>query len=43
MNATTGVVAHGHGRSSVLIDIDARNVELARGRLGMFLDDEVVT
>jgi hypothetical protein len=41
-SGTTGAVAHGHGRSSVLIDLDARNVELARGRLGMFLDDEVV-
>ncbi len=36
---TTLAVAHGHGRSSIGIDLDSRNVELARGRLGMFLTE----
>lgn len=35
---TTGVVATGHGRDAVLIDIDPRNADLALERLGMFLD-----
>jgi site-specific DNA-methyltransferase (adenine-specific) len=35
---TTGIVAVGHGRNAVLIDLDERNAELARERLGMFLD-----
>jgi SAM-dependent methyltransferase len=35
---TVGQVAHGHGRSAVLCDLDERNVELARTRLGMFLE-----
>jgi site-specific DNA-methyltransferase (adenine-specific) len=35
---TVGQVAHGHGRSAVLVDLDERNVELARTRLGMFLE-----
>lgn len=37
-SGTTLQVAHGHGRSSIGIDIDERNAELARGRLGMFLE-----
>lgn len=37
-SGTTLMVAHGLGRSSIGIDLDARNVELARGRLGMFLE-----
>ncbi len=36
---TTLAVAHGHGRSSIGVDLDSRNVELARGRLGMFLTE----
>jgi hypothetical protein len=39
-SATTLQVAHGHGRSAIGIDLDRRNVELARGRLGMFLTVE---
>ena len=35
---TTGMVATGHGRDAILIDLDERNVDLARERLGMFLD-----
>lgn len=38
-SGTTLMVAHGHGRDAIGIDIDARNVELARGRLGMFLEE----
>jgi len=34
---TTLAVAVGHGRAATGIDIDARNVDLARERLGMFL------
>jgi len=37
-SGTTLMVAHGHGRDSIGIDLDERNVELARGRLGMFLE-----
>lgn len=37
---TVLAVAHGHGRDSIGIDLDSRNVELARGRLGMFLEVE---
>jgi site-specific DNA-methyltransferase (adenine-specific) len=36
---TTGLVATGHGRSAVLIDLDARNLDLARERIGMFLTE----
>jgi DNA modification methylase len=36
-SGTTGLVATGHGRDCVLIDIDERNAELARERIGMFL------
>ena len=36
---TTGLVAHGHGRDAILIDIDSRNAELARDRIGpLFLE-----
>ena len=35
----TGMVADGHGRDAVLIDIDARNYELARSRIGPLLFD----
>lgn len=34
----TGRVALDHGRSAVLIDLDAANADLARRRVGMFLD-----
>ena len=37
-SGTTGLVAHGHSRDAILVDLDARNVDLARERLGMFLD-----
>lgn len=33
-SGTTGLVATGHGRDAVLIDIDERNVALARERVG---------
>jgi hypothetical protein len=36
---TTGLVATGHGRSAVLIDLDERNLHLARERIGMFLTE----
>jgi hypothetical protein len=38
-SGTTLMVAHGHGRDSIGIDLDERNMELARGRLGMFLTE----
>jgi len=34
---TTGQVAEGLGHDSILIDLDARNADLARDRVGMFL------
>jgi len=34
VSATVTLVAHGHGRDSLLIDLDARNLELCRERLG---------
>jgi hypothetical protein len=34
---TTGLVATGHGRDATLIDLDPRNLDLARQRIGMFL------
>lgn len=37
--ATTLQVAHGHGRDSIGIDLDDRNLEHARTRLGMFLTE----
>jgi DNA methylase len=39
-SGTTGLVAIGHGRDAILIDIDERNAELARERIGMFLTVE---
>lgn len=39
-SGTTLAVATGHGRDAVGIDLDARNAELARERVGMFLDVE---
>ena len=35
-SGTTGAVASGMGRDSILIDIDERNAEQARDRIGMF-------
>lgn len=43
-SGTTGSVANGHGRDAILIDLNPENLELARQRLGMFLDtDEIRT
>lgn len=39
-SGTTGMVATGMGRDAVLIDLDERNADLARDRVGMFLDVE---
>jgi site-specific DNA-methyltransferase (adenine-specific) len=39
-SGTTGVVAQGRARDCTLIDLDSRNAELARERLGMFLEVE---
>lgn len=36
-SGTTGIAAISHGRSAVLIDLDARNADLAQQRVGMFL------
>ena len=38
-SGTTGQVAAAHGRDAILIDLDARNLELARERVGMFLTE----
>lgn len=37
-SGTTAMVATGHGRNCIAIDIDPRNADLARERVGMFLD-----
>lgn len=37
-SGTTLMVATGHGRDAIGIDIDERNVDLARERIGMFLE-----
>lgn len=37
-SGTTGAVATGLGRDCTLIDLDGRNIDLARDRIGMFLD-----
>lgn len=37
-SGTTAVVATHHGRDCTLIDLDERNVDLARDRVGMFLN-----
>jgi hypothetical protein len=39
-SGTTLMVAEGHGRDSIGIDLDARNADLARERVGMFLEVE---
>ncbi len=39
-SGTTAVVALGHGRDAVLIDIDEKNADLARERVGMWLTVE---
>lgn len=39
-SGTTAVVATGHGRDCVLVDLDERNADLARDRVGMFLTVE---
>jgi DNA modification methylase len=39
-SGTVGMVATGHDRNAVLIDLDERNAELARERIGMFLSVE---
>ena len=38
-SGTTLAVATGHGRDAIGIDLDARNVDLAAERVGMFLTD----
>jgi hypothetical protein len=38
-SGTTLMVATGHGRDAIGIDLDHRNLELARQRLGMFLEE----
>lgn len=37
-SGTTLAVATGHGRDAIGIDLDERNIELARERVGMFLE-----
>jgi site-specific DNA-methyltransferase (adenine-specific) len=37
-SGTTGLVASGRSRDAILIDLDDRNADLARERLGMFLE-----
>jgi hypothetical protein len=37
-SGTTGMVATGMGRDCIMIDIDERNADLARERVGMFLE-----
>ena len=39
-SGTTAVVALGHGRDALLIDLDERNADLARERVGMWLTVE---
>lgn len=39
-SGTTAMVATGHGRNCIAIDFDERNADLARERVGMFLDVE---
>lgn len=41
-SGTTMLVAHGRGRASIGIDLDARNLDLARDRLGMWLTEATV-
>lgn len=42
-SGTTLLVAHGHGRSAIGIDIDARNLELCRERLGPMVASGLAT
>lgn len=42
-SGTTGMVAVGLGRDAILIDLDERNAELARERIGMFLEVEYLS
>jgi site-specific DNA-methyltransferase (adenine-specific) len=37
-SGTTGAVATGLGRDAILVDLDARNADLARERIGMFME-----
>ena len=37
-SGTTLMVATGHGRDAIGIDLDIRNADLARDRVGMFLE-----
>jgi hypothetical protein len=39
-SGTVGVVANGRGRDCILVDLDERNADLARQRIGMFVDVE---
>lgn len=39
-SGTTLAVATGHGRDAIGVDLDARNADLARERVGMFLEVE---
>lgn len=39
-SGTTAAVATGHGRNCIAIDLDERNADLARERVGMFLEVE---
>jgi hypothetical protein len=39
-SGTTGAAAVEQGRDAILIDLDERNVELARERIGLFLNVE---
>lgn len=41
-SGTTGVVSTGHGRDCVLIDLDGRNANLARERIGMWFEESTV-
>ena len=41
-SGTVAAVASGHGRDSIGVDIDGRNADLARERVGMFLEDVTV-
>ena len=40
-SGTTGLVATGMSRDAVLIDLDERNADLARERIGMFVSVEL--
>lgn len=38
-SGTVGLVATGRGRDAILIDLDARNLDLARERIGLWLEE----